>query len=273
MRVRPLLLALLCAGLLPACATLPPGERDPRDPMERFNRSMYRFNDALDRGVAKPVARAYVKVTPAPVRTGVGNFFRNLNGPTVIVNNLLQAKPKAFLTDTLRLVVNTTIGIGGLFDPATQMGLPAGDEDFGQTLGRWGVRSGPYIVLPVLGPSTVRDTVGVVGDQFTDPKYYLVKDPWLNIGLTVMSLIDTRAGLLGTDDVLARSFDPYVFMRNAYLQRREYQVTDGATPVEQEEFEIFEFEDEEMAPGDAEPGEPGTANGGADDAARTPADQ
>lgn len=251
MRFRPILLALLCAGLLPACASLPPGERDPRDPMERFNRSVYRFNDTLDRNVARPVAKAYVKVTPAPVRSGVSNFFRNLNSTTVIANNLLQAKPKAFFTETARLVVNTTIGIGGLFDPASQLGIPAGDEDFGQTLGRWGVRSGPYVVLPLLGPSTVRDTVGFVGDQFTDPKYYLVNDLWLNAGLSVLSLVDSRAGLLGTDEVLASSFDPYVFMRNAFLQRREFQVQDGTPPAEQEEFEIFEF-DEEEAPAEAD---------------------
>lgn len=248
MRVRPILLALLCAGMLPACATLPSGERDPRDPFERVNRSVYRFNDALDRGVARPVAKGYVKVTPAPVRSGVSNFFRNINSVTVIANNLLQAKPKAFATETLRLVVNTTIGIGGLFDPASQMGIPAGDEDFGQTLGRWGVKAGPYVMLPFLGPSTVRDTVGLVGDQFTDPKYYLAKDFWVKAGLTVASLIDTRAGLLGTDEVLARSFDPYVFMRNAYLQRREFQVRDGVGASEADEFEIFEFDDEEEFP-------------------------
>jgi phospholipid-binding lipoprotein MlaA len=244
MRVRPILLALLCAGLLPACATLPPGARDPRDPFERYNRSMYRFNDTLDRAVARPVARAYVKVTPAPVRSGVSNFFRNLNSPTVMVNNVLQLKPRAFLTETARLVINSTIGIGGLFDPASQLGLPAGDEDFGQTLGRWGVRSGPYLVLPVLGPSTVRDSVGLAADQFTDPKYYLVDDMWIRVGLTLASLVDTRAALLGTDDVLDSSFDPYIFMRNAFLQRREFQVKDGAV-ARQEEFEIYEFEDEE----------------------------
>jgi phospholipid-binding lipoprotein MlaA len=246
MRFRPILLALLCAGLLPACATLPPGERDPRDPFERYNRSMYRFNDTLDRAVARPVARAYVKVTPAPVRSGVSNFFRNLNSPTVMVNNVLQLKPRAFLTETARLVINTTVGIGGLFDPASQLGLPAGDEDFGQTLGRWGVRSGPYLVLPVLGPSTVRDSVGLVGDQFTDPKYYLVDDLWTRVGLTLASLVDTRAALLGTDEVLASSFDPYIFMRNAFLQRRAFQVQDGAV-AQQEEFEIYEFDDEEPA--------------------------
>lgn len=252
MRFRQILLVLLCAGLLPACASLPPGERDPRDPYERFNRSMYRFNDALDRSVARPVARAYVKVTPTPVRAGVSNFFRNLNSVTVIANNVLQLKPRGFVTETARLVVNTTIGIGGLFDPAAQMGLQAGDEDFGQTLGRWGVPAGPYLVLPVLGPATVRDTVGVGVDQFTDPKYYLVQKTWVKFGATLASLIDRRAELLGADLVLERAYDPYVFMRNAYLQQREYEVVDGEVPSQGDEFEIFEFDDEEMdTPDDA----------------------
>lgn len=230
---------LAMASLLSACAALPPGERDPRDRFERANRAVYRFNDALDRGVAKPVAKAYVKVTPAPVRTGFGNFFRNLTYPTVIINDLLQLKPKAFAASTGRLVVNTTLGIGGLFDPASQMGLPAGDEDFGQTLGRWGVPAGPYVVLPLFGPSTVRDTVGFVGDQFTDPKTY-IDNNYVYYGLTGMSLVDQRAELLATEDVLQRSYDPYAFMRNAYLQRREYQVKDGNVP--EEEMEIFEDE-------------------------------
>lgn len=247
MQVRSLLLALLCAALVPACATLPPGERDPRDPFERVNRSVYRFNDTLDRNVARPVAQAYVKVTPRPVRSSVGNFFRNLNSPTVMVNSLLQGKPVSFFAETLRLVVNTTIGIGGLFDPATRLGIPAGDEDFGQTLGTWGVPPGPYLVLPVLGPSTTRDTVGLVGDQFTDPKYYLLDDFWVGVGVTVVGLVDTRAGLLGTDEVLQRSFDPYVFMRNAYLQRREFQVSDGRGQGAGDDFELFEFDEEEDA--------------------------
>lgn len=239
MRSRLLLLGLALTCLLPACATLPPGERDPRDRFERMNRSVHRFNDALDRGVAKPVAKAYVKVTPQPVRTGFSNFFRNLTYPTVMVNDLLQGKGKAFVSDTARLLINSTLGIGGLFDPASQMGLPAGDEDFGQTLGRWGVPAGPYLVLPFLGPSSVRDGVGFAGDQFTDPKSYL-SDPYARWGLTLASLVDLRASLLGTDEVLEQSFDPYAFVRNAYLQRREYQVKDGDVPVE--EMEIFEDE-------------------------------
>jgi phospholipid-binding lipoprotein MlaA len=233
------LFVFAAASLLSACASLPPGERDPRDRFERVNRAVYRFNDSLDRHIAKPLATGYVKTVPRPVRTGVSNFFNNLTYPTVIVNDLLQAKLKAFATDTTRLVVNSTIGIGGLFDPATQMGLPAGDEDFGQTLGKWGVPQGSYMVLPILGPSTVRDTVGYVGDQFTDPKNYL-NDFYLAMGLTAMGLLDRRAELLATDDVLARAFDPYVFMRNAYLQRREYQVKDGTPSGDDVEIPIEE---------------------------------
>lgn len=237
MGAKTVFLGLALAGLLSGCATLPSGERDPRDRFERTNRAIYKFNDALDRSVAKPVAKAYVKITPAPVRTGFGNFFRNLTYPTVIVNDLLQLKVKGFAADTARLLVNTTLGIGGLFDPASQLGLPAGNEDFGQTLGRWGVPAGPFIMLPVFGPSSVRDTVGFAADQFTDPKTY-VKDDYAYWSLTAMSLVDSRAELLGADDVLGDSYDPYAFMRNAYLQRREYLVTDGAAP--EEEMEIFE---------------------------------
>lgn len=241
------LLGLALAGLLSACAALPPGERDPRDRFERTNRAVYRFNDSLDRNVARPVAKTYVKVTPRPVRSGVSNFYNNLTYSTVIVNNLLQGKIRHFFSDTARLVVNTTIGIGGLFDPASQIGLPSHDEDFGQTLGKWGVPPGPYLVLPFLGPSSVRDGVGLVGDQFSEPQYYLVNDWKTRAGITLGSLLDTRASLLGTDEVLAGSYDPYAFMRNAYLQRREFLVKDGAAPPE-EEFEIFEDEEEPAAP-------------------------
>jgi len=200
---------------------------------------VHTFNDVLDRHVAKPLAKGYVKVTPRPERTGVSNFFQNLSYPTVIVNDLLQGKLKSFGGDTARLVLNTTIGIGGLFDPATKMGLPVGDEDFGQTLGKWGVPPGPYIVLPIFGPSDARDTVGFVADQFTDPKFY-VNNIYLSLGLSGGALLDMRVELLSTDDVLARAFDPYVFVRNAYLQRREFQVKDGAPS---DDVEIIEDAD------------------------------
>lgn len=234
-------LLLACAALATGCASIPGnGQPDPRDRFERFNRSVYKFNDALDRGVARPVARAYVAVTPRPVRIGVSNFLSNLSSPVTIVNDLLQGKIKGFGTDTARLVINTTIGIGGLFDPATKIGLAAGDEDFGQTLGKWGVRPGPYLMLPILGPSTVRDAFGRAGDQFAEPRNY-IDDPTVRYGLTALDLIDTRAGLLQTDDVLRRSFDPYGFVRNAYLQRRQFLVYDGNPPEEP----TFEEEEEE----------------------------
>jgi phospholipid-binding lipoprotein MlaA len=238
-------LASLCLAtlVLAGCASLPEGQRDARDPMERVNRSIYEFNDVLDRDIGTPLTRAYVKITPDPVETGISNFFQNLTYTETVVNEGLQLKPKPFLHAVARLLVNTTLGIGGLFDPATQLGIPSGDEDFGQTLGYWHVPAGPYIMLPILGPSSVRDAVGRVGDQFVDPKAY-INDPWIHYGLWGFEQIDRRASLLPTDDVIKRAYDPYVFIRNAYLQRREYQVTDGA--VKQEELEIFE---EDPAPG------------------------
>ena len=229
MRATKLLAGLLAAALLPACATLPAGAKpDPRDRFERFNRSVYAFNDTLDRHIAKPVAKAYVKATPTPVRTGVHNFFNNLFYTKVMINDLLQGKGRQFLADTSRLVVNTTIGIGGLFDPAGRLGMSAHDEDFGQTLGKWGMPPGPFLMLPVLGPSTVRDTFGLIPDQFSGPDVYLVNDWRVESAITLGSLLDTRANLLGTEEVLTGSYDPYAFMRNAYLQRRQFQVTDGA---------------------------------------------
>ncbi len=182
------------------------------------------------------MAKAYVKVTPRPIRTGVSNFLSNLESPITIVNELLQGKLKGMGVDTARLVINTTIGIGGLFDPATKMGLEAGDEDFGQTLGKWGVSSGPYLMLPVFGPSSVRDGVGRVPDTFLHPRYY-IEDDWTRYGLTALDFVDTRAGLLQTEDVLQRSFDPYAFIRNAYLQRRQFQVYDGNPPEDPVEEE------------------------------------
>jgi phospholipid-binding lipoprotein MlaA len=227
-------LRLLCPLVLLAaagCATLPSGKPDPRDRFERFNRSIFSFNQGLDRHIAKPVAQAYVKVTPAPVRTGVSNFLANLSYPVVIVNDLLQAKPKPFVSDTARLVVNTTVGIGGLFDPASKLGLDSHDEDFGQTLGRWGVPPGPYLMLPVLGPSDIRDGIGKVADHFTEPQTYY-NNTTVSLGLTGVGLLDKRAATLDATAIMDRAFDPYAFMRNAYLQRRQFLVYDGDPPDE-----------------------------------------
>jgi phospholipid-binding lipoprotein MlaA len=216
-----------CLAWLTACATLPKdSQRSPRDPWERMNRTTYKFNDALDRAIVKPVAKGYVKVTPQPVRTGVTNFFDNLETPITMVNDLLQWQVKAFFNDTARLVVNTTLGIGGLFDPATRAGLDKNDRDFGQTLGVWGVKSGPYVVLPVLGPSDVRDAFGRIPDDYSNPRHY-IKNNWVAWGMWGVRGIDTRSRLLYADTIVQSAYDPYAFVRNAYLQHRDFKVSGG----------------------------------------------
>jgi phospholipid-binding lipoprotein MlaA len=216
------LFALLLAG----CATVPSGKRDPRDPWEGFNRASYKFNDALDRAIAKPVAKGYKKVTPRVVRTGVNNFITNLGTITTVVNDVLQGKMKQASHDSGRFLMNSTLGLGGLFDPASAAGLERNDEDFGQTLGKWGVKSGPYVMLPILGPSTVRDTFGRIPDQFTYPVNYLQDDSTRYI-IRGLDFLDLRAGLLDFEPQLEKTYDKYAFIRNAWLQRREFQVKDG----------------------------------------------
>jgi phospholipid-binding lipoprotein MlaA len=223
---RPYLLPALLACLLAGCASVPAGKHDPRDPFESYNRWMYRVNDAVDRGAVKPVARAYVRVLPQPVRTGVGNFFRNLSYPRTIVNDFLQGKFVDGTRDTARLAMNTVFGLGGILDPAGRMGLERHDEDFGQTLGRWGVPTGPYLVLPVLGPSSVRDGIGRVPDEYSGGRHYIA-DSTVRWSATALDAIDVRAGLLDTDSLTQGTFDRYAFIRNAWLQRRNYLVHDG----------------------------------------------
>jgi phospholipid-binding lipoprotein MlaA len=215
-------LALLCAG----CATVPAGKPDPRDPWERFNRTSFAINDTLDRAALKPAAKAYKKVTPRFVRTGINNFFSNLDNVSTVINDVLQGKVKQAGRDSARFLLNSTLGLGGLFDPATPAGLERNDEDFGQTLGKWGVKSGPYLMLPVLGPSTLRDSIARVPEQYTNPVQYLEDDSTRFI-ITGVGIIDMRAGLLDLDAQIEKSYDKYAFIRNAWLQRREYQVTDG----------------------------------------------
>lgn len=233
-------LALLCLASLAGCATTTVGKRDGRDPFERVNRKTFAFNDAIDRAVLKPVAKGYRKVAPQFVETGVSNFMDNISYPVVIVNDLLQCKLRAALNDTGRLLLNTTLGLGGLLDPASDAGLDRNDEDFGQTLGKWGVGSGPYLVLPFLGPSSMRDGVGLVADHFTEPVTYIEEDK-VRYSLQGVGVIDKRARLLDLDDTLNQAYDRYAFLRTAYLQRREYQVTDGQVPEEP-------LEEEELAP-------------------------
>jgi len=225
----------LCLLLAYGCATLPPGaQRDPRDPWERMNRTTYRVNDALDRAILRPAARQYVKL-PQPMRTGVYNFFSNLGYPIVIVNDLLQGQVKPFFSDIGRLLLNSTLGLAGFLDPATPAGLEKNDRDLGQTFGKWGIRPGPYLVVPVLGPYTVRDGVGAVGDDFVNPRRYTPF--WVGAGLWAVNGIDTRSRLLSLDQTLQSAFDPYAFVRNAYLQHREFMVGGGRSENQEEEHE------------------------------------
>jgi phospholipid-binding lipoprotein MlaA len=219
---------------LTGCATSN-AKRDPRDPLEPINRATYRFNDAFDRALLKPAAKGYKRVTPRFVRTGVTNFFDNLEQPTVILSDLLQAKFGPALSDTGRFVLNTTIGIGGLLDPASAAGLERHDEDLGQAFGKWGISAGPYLVVPFFGFTTLRDGIGSIGEVYMDPVHYVERDAW-RYSLNGVSVIDMRAGLLDTEQALENTFDRYAFIRNAFLQRREYLVTDGAVspPVEED---------------------------------------
>lgn len=207
------------------------GPRNP-DPFEGFNRGVHGFNDTLDRNVLRPVAVAYRDHTPRWLQAGVGHFFTNLFYPTTIVNQFLQGKLKQGSQDVARFVINSTLGWGGLFDVASGAGLPVHDEDSGQTLGRWGVPPGPYLVLPLLGPSTLRDTPAEFADDFTQPFrwYNYGAERWLSL---IVYTVDKRANLLPLDRALREAYDPYVFVRDAYLQRREYEVRDGDVPQEQ----------------------------------------
>lgn len=244
-------LIVLLAGLLAAgCASLPSEKPDPRDPWERFNRASFKFNDALDRAVLRPVARGYVKVVPRFVRTGVSNFFDNLETVNTLINDALQGKMRAAGHDTARLLLNSTLGLGGLFDPASAAGIDKNDEDFGQTLGAWGVKSGPYLMMPLLGPSTLRDSIARIPDRFADPVHYLEDDSTRYL-ITAVEVVDLRAGLLDLDAQLAQSFDRYAFVRNAWLQRREYKVKDG--DVEAPAFDEEEWLNEEPVAPEAAP--------------------
>jgi phospholipid-binding lipoprotein MlaA len=245
--------AALVFLLLTGCVSLPQNATaDPRDPFERFNRGAFAFNDGLDRSVVRPLARGYKAVTPQPVQTGVTNFFTNAAYPITLVNNVLQGKFKAALSDTGRLLLNTTFGLGGLLDPATQSGLDLNDEDFGQTLGKWGVKPGAYLVLPLLGPYTVRDGIGDVADDFLEPRSY-IDDTTTRWGLWAFDKFETRVRLLEADSLLDRAGDPYAFVRSAYLQRREYLVRDGNVPMDNLEEEFGEDELDAPSPSDTPP--------------------
>jgi phospholipid-binding lipoprotein MlaA len=236
-RRRATVLWLLLATL--AAARAGAAEKAANDPLERLNRATYAFNDALDRMLARPAAKAYKAAVPQKVRQGISNVLANLAYPTVIVNDALQAKFKDAGSDTARFLANTVIGVGGIFDPATHFGLAIHDEDFGQTLGRWGVPPGPYLVLPLLGPSDTRDGPGKLVDHFTGGDYALkyinndvLQSTKTGYALYLLRLLDRRTELLATEETLQQAFDPYAVVRNAYVARREYLVRDGNVPDE-----------------------------------------
>ena len=241
-----LLQALLLAALT-GCAALPHNTHsDPRDPFERGNRAVYKFNDRLDRAVGRPVARAYVRVVPRPIRSGLDNVLQNASYPRVIVSQLLQGKLADTGRDTGRLLVNTIMGLGGLFDVATDIGLDRHDEDFGQVLGKWGVPSGPYLMLPVLGPSSVRDACGEIPDQLTNATHY-IGDSATRYGVSALRLLNDRANLLEGDALLTRAADPYVLVRSAWLQHREFKVADGKVGAQPQDLEDPEPDPPETA--------------------------
>jgi phospholipid-binding lipoprotein MlaA len=226
--------ALLAALVLAGCAT---SSENPRDPWEGFNRKSYAFNDAIDQAVLKPLAEGYQEAVPPPAREGVNNFFGNLEDVGTSLNNFLQGKPAQGFSDAGRIVVNTVFGFFGLWDLATPLGLEKHYEDFGQTLGVWGVQSGPYLVIPFLGPSTARDAPA----KAVDPSWYYsdaVDSSGLYWSLWSLDKVRERANLLKAEGVMAEAaLDKYSFLRDSWLQRRRSQVYDGSPPRVKEEDE------------------------------------
>jgi len=236
--------AILIATFAAGCAATP-GRTTPEDRWEGFNRGVYKFNDAVDRAALKPVAKGYRAITPRWLRVGIGNFLGNLEYPATVANQFLQGKATMGLRDTGRFLLNSTLGIAGIFDVATAVGLEANDEDLGQTLAVWGVGSGPYLTLPLFGPSTLRDAPTRVVDFFFDPLTYLNDVPWEAVwGERVLDVVHSRAELLPLDGTLQRTYDPYAFIRDSWLQQREFAIFDGNPPPET----LEDFEDEEPQP-------------------------
>jgi phospholipid-binding lipoprotein MlaA len=218
------------AALLLAIGPVGAAHAQVYDPLEPVNRVIFNINDALDRNVVRPVAQGYVNVVPRLVRMGVSNVFGNLSDAFSAVNNLLQGKKEQFGSDLGRVVVNSTFGLGGIFDIASEANVEKYNEDFGQTLGWWGMGPGPYLVLPLLGPSNARDATGLVANWLIDPVNQVTPavNQWELIGTRAL---DTRASLLGTDDLVqGAALDKYTFIRSAYTQRRRNLVYDGKPP-------------------------------------------
>lgn len=227
--------AVLLAGLLAGCAT---SGANPADPLERVNRAMFAFNDVADKAVFTPVAKGYRAVLPGFLRTGISNFFSNLEDVWISVNDVLQGKFQEGSEDATRVIFNSTFGIAGIFDFASDVGLPKHNEDFGQTLGSWGIESGPYVVIPFIGPSTFRDGFGLVFDYKADLVYWATDSVPVRNSLYATRAISNRAKLLDATSVIEQAaLDRYAFVRDAWLQRRRNLVYDGNPPRERDEFE------------------------------------
>lgn len=227
------LLALGFAVLMSGCATTTPSGAKPEatDPWEPANRTFYNFNDSLDRNFFTPVAKGYVKIAPQPVRSGVTKFFDNVSYLNVIANDLLQGKLGDFASDSGRFVVNSTVGVGGLFDPATGFGMPAHEEDLGQTLGVWGAGEGRYMVIPLLGPNSFRDLPDFASSMALNPLTYLSSP--ITVPLGALNAINARANLLEASNIRDQAaLDPYTFVREAYRQQREFKIYDGNPPTD-----------------------------------------
>ena len=223
----------VAVAILGGCAT----GRDPRDPFEPVNRGIYEFNETVDKALLKPVAQGYRFVIPQFIRSSVSNFFSNLNDVVVALNNLLQGKFTAAYSDLGRVAINSTLGVLGLFDVASEAGIEKHDEDFGQTLGYWGMQDGPFVMLPFFGPSNARDAVGRIADYYSDPLTYVEKIRVRN-WMWGTRIVNRRAELLDASTVLqTAALDPYEFVRDAYLQRRRNLIHDGNPPPDREFME------------------------------------
>ncbi len=221
---------LLLAAICSSCATGP----NRRDPLEPMNRKVHAFNESLDSAILKPIAKGYVKVLPGVARTGITNFYRNLGLIVTTLNDALQLKVEKVPVDIMRFSTNLVFGLGGLLDVATEMRIPYNKEDFGQTLAHWGVGSGAYLVLPFFGPSTVRDGLALPVDIYVSPAVDVATEgePGLRWGLIILFAINTRANLFEAEKFMRQAaLDEYVFLRNVYLQRRDYLIRDGAAPT------------------------------------------
>jgi len=225
------IVVLIAVLFLTACAGTQNRHTDPEnDPWEGFNRKVHSFNMTLDRTVARPVASAYQKVTPKPLKKGVSNFFRNIDYPVTFINQVLQGKFKQSGISTGRFLINSSIGLLGLIDVATKMGIPDYDEDFGQTLAGWGYENSRYLVLPLFGPSTLRDGLGRSIYGYAHPVSYWAREDHFYTPL-ILDMVQTRAAFLSQDGTLDEAYDPYTLIRDVWLQNREYKIYDGDPPM------------------------------------------